>query len=249
MDDEEAIRYRKYEHVQVDFVNQLKNALNIRYVDENNVNRVVKWNGLQNERGITMRTKRQSLTVLVAHALSSIPRSAFVPKNLQSVANYGQHLHFAVNGAQVDMTSMLAIARSFEALDLLPGHKFLDVGCGTGYTTAVAALIIGNNNNTFEDINEAVKNVDQSKSSLGIAVGVDIDAKWVDYSRDRVIEFSRTSERRFDLDIINFQNRNVFQRIIRDGQEGFQVMIDLFMVYSYTHRTRQILKHFMIMSS
>jgi protein-L-isoaspartate O-methyltransferase len=35
------------------------------------------------------------------------------------------------------------VSMALEALDLAPGHAFLDVGCGTGYVTAVAAVMVG----------------------------------------------------------------------------------------------------------
>ncbi len=157
------------------------------------------------------------------HALTNVPRSAFVPRQLQSIANFGQHLKYEVEGIKIDMTSTTIIARALDALELVPGHSFLDIGCGTGYISAVAASIIGGNKEVLEDTLDSTS--EEFKSSRGSVVGVDIEDSWIEYSRDHVLEFSRTCERRFDLDVIDFQKRNVFQRITEENEPDDQVRV------------------------
>ena len=47
------------------------------------------------------------------------------------------------DGSTLTMPPPSIVATALEALDLTPGHAFLDVGCGSGYVTAVAAVMVG----------------------------------------------------------------------------------------------------------
>jgi protein-L-isoaspartate O-methyltransferase len=47
------------------------------------------------------------------------------------------------DGSTLTMPPPSVVATALEALDLSPGRAFLDVGCGSGYVTAVAAVMVG----------------------------------------------------------------------------------------------------------
>lgn len=47
------------------------------------------------------------------------------------------------DGSTLTMPPPSVVAMALEALDLAPGRAFLDVGCGSGYVTAVAAVMVG----------------------------------------------------------------------------------------------------------
>ena len=47
------------------------------------------------------------------------------------------------DGSTLTMPPPSVVASALEALDLAPGASFLDVGCGSGYVTALAAVMAG----------------------------------------------------------------------------------------------------------
>ena len=76
----------------------------------------------------------------VAAALLAVPRELFVPKALRSVAYVDEDI--AIGGGRYLMEPMV-FARLLQAAEIEPRHVVLDVGCGTGYSTAVLARLAG----------------------------------------------------------------------------------------------------------
>jgi protein-L-isoaspartate(D-aspartate) O-methyltransferase len=76
--------------------------------------------------------------VLVLAALRKIPRHAFVPETLQSVAYEDEPLPI---GEGQTISQPYIVAAMTEALGLKGGERVLEIGTGSGYQTAVLAEI------------------------------------------------------------------------------------------------------------
>ncbi|MEM0449035.1 MAG: protein-L-isoaspartate(D-aspartate) O-methyltransferase [Methanomassiliicoccales archaeon] len=75
----------------------------------------------------------------VAQAMLAVPRHEFVPADLREKAYADTPLHIG-EGQTISAPHMVAIM--LEALELRPGLKVLEVGCGSGYHAAVMAEMI-----------------------------------------------------------------------------------------------------------
>jgi protein-L-isoaspartate(D-aspartate) O-methyltransferase len=76
----------------------------------------------------------------VAEAFRAAPRTAFLPRSQRREASYDGPLpigHGQTNSQPSTVAAMLRL------LDVKPGHKILDVGCGSGWTTALLAHLTG----------------------------------------------------------------------------------------------------------
>src|SRR5512143_1036915 len=76
----------------------------------------------------------------VAEAFAAMPREAFLPPGQRRYASYDGPLpigHGQTNSQPSTVAAMLRL------LDVKPGHKVLDVGCGSGWTTALLAHLTG----------------------------------------------------------------------------------------------------------
>jgi protein-L-isoaspartate(D-aspartate) O-methyltransferase len=74
----------------------------------------------------------------VLTAMGAVPRELFVPPQLAGVAYMDDDL--SVGGGRYLMEPMV-LGRLLQAADIRPSDIVLDVGCATGYSTAVAAKL------------------------------------------------------------------------------------------------------------
>ena len=74
----------------------------------------------------------------LVHALSSVPRELFVPPEAQSIAYVDEEI--PVGGGRRLLEPMV-LARLLQAADITPRDVVLDIGCATGYSTAVLAAL------------------------------------------------------------------------------------------------------------
>ena len=72
----------------------------------------------------------------VIKALLSVPREAYVPRNLREAAYIGENLVIAPRRVVLEARTL---AKLLDALDIQPDEMVLDLGCGLGYSTAVIA--------------------------------------------------------------------------------------------------------------
>lgn len=86
-----------------------------------------------------IRTNRVTDPALVS-ALAAVPREAFVPKSMQAIAYVDEDLSI---GQGRHLMEPLVLARLLQVAEVTPSDAVLDIGCATGYSTAVIARIAG----------------------------------------------------------------------------------------------------------
>lgn len=92
----------------------------------------------------------------VSQALIEIPRKNFLPDDVASEAEFDQPLPIGYNQTNSQPTT---VRMMLEWLDPLPGNKVLDVGSGSGWTTALLAWLVGPKGRVYavEKVPELVK--------------------------------------------------------------------------------------------
>lgn len=76
----------------------------------------------------------------IIEAMLTIPREDFVPASLREAAYVGENLD--LGGGRI-LLEPRTLAKMLDALALDPAQAVLDLGCGLGYSAAVAARIAG----------------------------------------------------------------------------------------------------------
>jgi len=76
----------------------------------------------------------------VAAAMADVPREKFVPEAVAGVAYLDEDLEIAPGRYVMEP---MVLARMLQAVDARDGELALDVGCGTGYSVAVLARLVG----------------------------------------------------------------------------------------------------------
>jgi len=72
----------------------------------------------------------------IIDAMLATPREAYVPASLREAAYVGENLDI---GAGRTLLEPRTLAKMLDALAIEPNHVVLDLGCGLGYSTAIAA--------------------------------------------------------------------------------------------------------------
>ncbi|KAJ5068574.1 protein-l-isoaspartate o-methyltransferase [Anaeramoeba ignava] len=120
------------------------------------------------------------------NALLVVPREEFVPKKLSQNAYFPDE-NIRVESLGFTITAPYLYSISLQELEFSEGMSFLDIGCGCGHLSVLAAYLIG---------------------SSGSVLAIDIT--------DEIVQFAESNAERFrllnhcSLASINFQNKNVF---------------------------------------
>jgi protein-L-isoaspartate(D-aspartate) O-methyltransferase len=104
-------------------------------------------------------------------ALQAVPRELFVPRHLQRIAYVDEDIEVSPGRY---LPEPVILARLIQALDIQPGEVALDIGCGTGYSTALlghmAATVVA-----LESDKSMVQEADRLLSELDICNTVVIE--------------------------------------------------------------------------
>ncbi len=114
-----------------------------------------------------IRTNKVTDANLIA-AMQKIPRERFVPRHLQGIAYVDEDIALG-NGRY--LPEPMVLARLIQDADIKKGELVLDIGCGTGYSTAVlghlASTVVG-----IEQNKEMAEEADKLLHDLGIVNAV-----------------------------------------------------------------------------
>ena len=79
----------------------------------------------------------------VIDAMSEIPREVFVPEDIKSLAYMDEDVPLSVgsDGRKRHLMEPMAFARMLQAAAIQPDECVLDVGCATGYSSAVLSRL------------------------------------------------------------------------------------------------------------
>lgn len=80
-------------------------------------------------------------TPIIIDAFSKIKRADFLPKELKNIANLDEALPI---GEGQTISQPAVVAFMLELLSPKPGNKILDVGSGSGWTSALLSYIVSN---------------------------------------------------------------------------------------------------------
>jgi protein-L-isoaspartate(D-aspartate) O-methyltransferase len=84
-----------------------------------------------------VRTNKVTDPALI-EALQAVPRELFVPAPLRGIAYVDEDLDL---GAGRCLMEPMVLARLLQAAGVTPGDRMLEIGCGTGYSVALAARL------------------------------------------------------------------------------------------------------------
>lgn len=76
----------------------------------------------------------------IIRAMQEVPREVFVPGALRAIAHMDEHLQL---GAGRAILAPRLFAKLVQSLDLEANAAVLDLGCASGYSTAVLAKLVG----------------------------------------------------------------------------------------------------------
>jgi protein-L-isoaspartate(D-aspartate) O-methyltransferase len=101
---------------------------------------------------------------LVIEAMDHVPREEFVPPDLRGIAYLDEDIPL---GGGRYLMEPLVIARLLQAAEIKPDDVILDVGCGTGYVSAVmarmASVVVA-----LESQSEMVARANSSLAAIGL---------------------------------------------------------------------------------
>ena len=111
---------------------------------------------------------------IVEKVFTKVPRDYFVPNDERENAHIDTPLPLFDTKQTISAPHMVAIM--LEALELSPGQKILEVGCGSGYSAALTAEIVGKTGSVISIerihylVNFAKRNLDRSGYSNRVNV-------------------------------------------------------------------------------
>ena len=130
-------------------------------------------------RGVAMKSKHPQVSV--PEAFSQVPRELFLPEEERHFASSNVPLSI---GERQTNSQPSTVADMLELLEPRPGHRVLDVGSGSGWTTALLGVLVG---------------------PRGQVTGVERHC--------RLIERARASLRRLDPDTVDLSNVEIITAV------------------------------------
>lgn len=82
----------------------------------------------------------------VRKAMAATPRADFLPEPVRHLADVDRPVMI---GWDATNSQPSTVARMLELLDVQPGHRVLDVGSGSGWTTAILSRLAGEGGSVF----------------------------------------------------------------------------------------------------
>jgi protein-L-isoaspartate(D-aspartate) O-methyltransferase len=140
-------------------------------------------------------------------ALESVPRELFVPKPLRGIAYVDDDIAVAEDRYLMEP---LVLARLLQAAALEPGDTALDVGCATGYSTALfgrlAGMVVG-----LECDRRLAAEAQRRLAELGVDNAVVVDGRLTE---------GHAKEAPYDVILLGGRVERIPERIIEQLADG-----------------------------
>jgi len=130
-------------------------------------------------------------TPRIIEAFRKIKRADFLPEDIKNLAELNEALPI---GYGQTISQPLVVAFMLELLNPQPGEKILDIGSGSGWTTALLAAIVTSN---------------KQQATRGKVIAVEILPELVEFGEKNVAKY-------------NFIERGIAEFICADGSKGYE---------------------------
>jgi len=140
-------------------------------------------------------------TPLIIEAFRKIKRVDFLPEEMKNFAELDEALPI---GFGQTISQPAVVAFMLELLQPKPGDKILDIGAGSGWTTALLAYIISKEENPRPEIPDS-----KFQNITGHVIAIDIVPELVEFGKRNVSKY-------------NFIKKGIVKFICEDGSKGYQ---------------------------
>lgn len=128
--------------------------------------------------------------VAVAAAMAAEPRRSFLPHDLGDAADQDAPLPIGAGGTNSQPSTVRAM---LELLDVRVGQRVLDVGSGSGWTTAIISRLVG---------------------PEGMVIGVELEAELVRFGRENLGRRANASIEQAPADVLGWPAGQPYDRIL-----------------------------------
>jgi len=132
-----------------------------------------------------LKTKR------IINAFKKIKRIDFLPESIKNLAELNEALPI---GSSQTISQPLVVAFMLEQLEPKPGEKILDIGSGSGWTTALLAEIVTS---------------DKKQATGGKVIAIELIPELKEFGERNVAKY-------------NFIEKRIVEFILADGSKGYQ---------------------------
>jgi len=136
-------------------------------------------------------------TPRIIEAFRKIKRVDFLPREIKDLAELNEALSI---GYGQTISQPLVVAFMLELLDPQPGNKILDIGSGTGWTTALLAQIVG---------------------QKGKVIAIDIIPELVEFGKQNVAKYNFLAPYRTEGSGAGIE-KGIVEFICADGSKGYK---------------------------
>ena len=171
----------------------------------------------------TLIEQRYLKTPSIIDAFEKIDRADFLPEEIKDEA--GLNIPLSIGYGQT-ISQPLTVAFMLELLEPKPGDKILDIGSGSGWTTALLAHIVSQKRNPKSQIpNSKLQNL------KGKVIAIEIIPELMEFGRKNVSKY-------------NFIEKGIVNFICANGRKGFikEAPFDKILVSAAVDKIPQTLK-------